>query len=171
MPRNPVRLAFGFRTCGRVQDTWRATRCPHVGARTGDLLLVRREHLLPSTAACRSGRSASDEPSLAAALCCGLPLPKRFHLTTQAAARTVRSPAGCLVDPIMGAVAAALSALPDVSRLREALEAVRLLPARLSAVLYSVRYGLAAVRLGQTRWRVEQGCTSRHWRSFGSLDD
>ena len=34
-------------------------RCP---ARTGDLLLVRREHLLRSTAVCRSNRSASDKP-------------------------------------------------------------------------------------------------------------
>jgi hypothetical protein len=42
-------------------------RCP---ARTGDLLLVRREQLLPSTAASRSVRSASDVPHLAAALCC-----------------------------------------------------------------------------------------------------
>jgi hypothetical protein len=51
-------------------------RCP---ARTGDLLLVRREHLLRFTAACRSGRSVSEESHLAAALCCGLPLPERFH--------------------------------------------------------------------------------------------
>ena len=51
-------------------------RCP---ARTGDLLLVRREHLLRSTAVCRSGRSASDGPHRAAAVCCGLSLPRRFH--------------------------------------------------------------------------------------------
>jgi hypothetical protein len=51
-------------------------RCP---ARTGDLLLVRREHVLPSTAVCRSGRSPSDSPRIPAALCCGLPLPERFH--------------------------------------------------------------------------------------------
>jgi hypothetical protein len=52
-------------------------RCP---ARTGDLLLVRREHLLPSTAVCRSGRSPSDQPHISAAVCCGLPLPSRFHM-------------------------------------------------------------------------------------------
>src|SRR5215207_42563 len=51
-------------------------RCP---ARTGDLLLVRREQLLRSTAACRSGRSANDRPHIAAALCCGSPLPERFQ--------------------------------------------------------------------------------------------
>jgi hypothetical protein len=48
-------------------------RCP---ARTGDLLLVGHEQLLPSAAACRSDHSASDESHLAAALCCGLALPK-----------------------------------------------------------------------------------------------
>jgi hypothetical protein len=53
----------------------RSGRCP---ARTGDLLLVRREQRLPSTAACRSAHSASDLPHAAAALCCGLPLPNRF---------------------------------------------------------------------------------------------
>jgi hypothetical protein len=52
-------------------------RCP---ARTGDLLLVRREHLLPSTAVCHSCRSASDERAKAAALCCGLSLPSCFHV-------------------------------------------------------------------------------------------
>ena len=51
-------------------------RCP---ARTGDLLLVRREQLLRSTAACRSGRSPSDRPHITAAFCCGLPLPQRFQ--------------------------------------------------------------------------------------------
>jgi hypothetical protein len=49
-------------------------------ARTGDLLLVRREQLLRSTAAFGSGRSVSEESHLAAALCCGLPLPQRFHM-------------------------------------------------------------------------------------------
>ena len=52
-------------------------RCP---ARTGDLLLVRREQLLRSTAACRSRRSVSDQSQISAALCCGLSLPKRFHM-------------------------------------------------------------------------------------------
>ena len=51
-------------------------RCP---ARTGDLLLVRREHLLRSAAVCPITRSASDVPPISAALCCGLPLPRRFH--------------------------------------------------------------------------------------------
>jgi hypothetical protein len=53
-------------------------RCP---ARTGDLLLVRREHLLRSTAVRRSDRLASDGTLRAAAFCCGLPLPQRFHIT------------------------------------------------------------------------------------------
>jgi hypothetical protein len=48
-------------------------------ARTGDLLLVRREQLLRSTAACRSVSSASDVPRISAALCCGLSLPRCFH--------------------------------------------------------------------------------------------
>jgi hypothetical protein len=47
--------------------------------RTCDPLLRRREHLLRSAAACRSGRSASDGPHIADAFCCGLPLPQRFH--------------------------------------------------------------------------------------------
>jgi hypothetical protein len=41
-------------------------RCP---ARTGDLLLVRREHVQRSAAVYRSGRSVSDLPHAAAALC------------------------------------------------------------------------------------------------------
>ena len=48
-------------------------------ARTGDLLLVRRKQVLRSTAVCRSDRLVSDGPRQAAALCCGLPLPRRFH--------------------------------------------------------------------------------------------
>jgi hypothetical protein len=48
--------------------------------RTCDPLLRRREHLLRSTAACRSGRSTSDGPHIAAAVYCGLPLPQRFHV-------------------------------------------------------------------------------------------
>jgi hypothetical protein len=62
---------LGKRACGNG-------RCP---ARTGDLLLVRREQLLQSTAVCRSSRSAGDEARLFAALCCGLSLPRRFHMT------------------------------------------------------------------------------------------
>jgi hypothetical protein len=53
-------------------------RCP---ARTVDLLLVRREQVLRSTAACRSLRSASGEPHPVPAFCCGLSLPKSFHTT------------------------------------------------------------------------------------------
>jgi hypothetical protein len=49
-------------------------------ARTGDLLLVRREHVLQATAVCHSGRSANDLPHAAAALCCGLSLPERFQM-------------------------------------------------------------------------------------------
>jgi hypothetical protein len=48
--------------------------------RTCDPLLRRGEHLLRSTAACRSVCSASDGPRIAAAFCCGLPLPQRFHV-------------------------------------------------------------------------------------------
>ena len=48
--------------------------------RTCDPLLRRGEHLLRSTAACRSIRSTSDGPHIAAAFCCGLPLPQRFHV-------------------------------------------------------------------------------------------
>jgi hypothetical protein len=48
--------------------------------RTCDPLLRRREQLLRSTATCRSGRSTSDGPHIAAAFCCGLPLPPRFHV-------------------------------------------------------------------------------------------
>jgi hypothetical protein len=59
-------------------------RCP---ARTGDLLLVRREQLLRSTAVCRSDRSVSDFPPPAAALCCGLSLPQRFHMIAPACTR------------------------------------------------------------------------------------
>src|SRR5215203_2270627 len=43
--------------CARPPLQSRDGRCP---ARTGDLLLVRREQLLRSTAACRSDRSRSD---------------------------------------------------------------------------------------------------------------
>jgi hypothetical protein len=59
-------------------------RCP---ARTGDLLLVRREHLLPSAAVCRSIRSTSDQPPISAALCCSLSLPQRFHMIAAAFTR------------------------------------------------------------------------------------
>jgi hypothetical protein len=59
-------------------------RCP---ARTGDLLLVRREQVLPSAAVCRSHRSASDESHLPAALYCGLSLPQRFHMIGRAFTR------------------------------------------------------------------------------------
>ena len=48
--------------------------------RTCDPLLRRREHLLRCTAVCRSSRSRSDLTHAAAALCCGLPLPPRFHV-------------------------------------------------------------------------------------------
>jgi hypothetical protein len=47
--------------------------------RTCDPLLRRREHLLRSTAACRSACATSDGPHIAAAVYCGLPLPQRFH--------------------------------------------------------------------------------------------
>jgi hypothetical protein len=43
--------------------------------RTCDPLLRRREHLLRSTAACRSACVTSDGPHIAAAVYCGLPLP------------------------------------------------------------------------------------------------
>lgn len=59
-------------------------RCPD---RTGDLLLVRGEQLLRSTAASHSDRSANDGPHVAAALCCGLPLPRRFHMIAPAFTR------------------------------------------------------------------------------------
>src|SRR5215208_5146917 len=65
-------------------------RCP---ARTGDLLLERREQLLRSTAACRSLCSASDVWHLTPAVCCGVPLPDRFHVMASASAVT-GSPAG-----------------------------------------------------------------------------
>jgi hypothetical protein len=48
--------------------------------RTCDPLLRRREHLLRSTAACRSVCAASDGLRIAAAFCCGLSLPPRFHV-------------------------------------------------------------------------------------------
>jgi hypothetical protein len=51
--------------------------------RTCDPLLRRREHLLRSTAACRSVCAASDGLRIAAALCCGLPLPSRFQMRLQ----------------------------------------------------------------------------------------
>ena len=53
-------------------------RCP---VRTGDLLLVRREQVLRSTAACRPLRPASGLSLVAAAVCCGMPLPERFHVS------------------------------------------------------------------------------------------
>jgi hypothetical protein len=40
-----------------------------------------KAQLLQSTAVCRSSRSAGDEARLFAALCCGLSLPRRFHMT------------------------------------------------------------------------------------------
>jgi hypothetical protein len=43
--------------------------------------------VLRAAATCRSGRSASDDPSLAAAFCCGLSLPQRFHMTAPAFTR------------------------------------------------------------------------------------
>jgi hypothetical protein len=46
----------------------------------GDLLLVRREQALRSTAARRSRAPASRGLRVAAALCCGLPLPSRFQM-------------------------------------------------------------------------------------------
>ena len=63
-------------TFPRRKRTRENRRCP---ARTGDLLLVRREQMLRSAAVCRSNRSASDGPHLATALCCGLLLPEHFH--------------------------------------------------------------------------------------------
>ena len=48
--------------------------------RTCDPLLRRREQVLRSAAACRSVCSTSDGPHIAAASCCGLPLPPRFHV-------------------------------------------------------------------------------------------
>jgi hypothetical protein len=62
-------------------------RCP---ARRGDLLLVRREQLLRSTAVCRSSCSRSVDPHRAVALCCGLLLPHRFHIEPLERARQRR---------------------------------------------------------------------------------
>jgi hypothetical protein len=59
--------------------------------RTCDPLLRRREHLLRSTAASRSDRPASDGPHITAALCCGLPLPQRFHWSRSRWAELPRS--------------------------------------------------------------------------------
>ena len=59
--------------------------------RTCDPLLRRREHLLRSTAASRQDRSASDGPHITAALCCGLPLPQRFHWSCSRWAELPRS--------------------------------------------------------------------------------
>src|SRR5215208_4140643 len=59
-------------------------RCP---TRTGDLLLVRREHLLRSTAACRSGRPASGDSLVAAAFCRGLSLLQRLQMLAPAFTR------------------------------------------------------------------------------------
>ncbi len=67
----------------------RSGRCP---ARTGDLLLVRREQLLRSTAVCRSVRLASHEPHIAAAVCCSLLLPERFHKLASVGSDSVRAP-------------------------------------------------------------------------------
>ena len=66
LPQHPVRRArpVAASAGGAPKAGSEDGRCP---ARTGDLLLVRREHLLRSTAVCRSGRSASDGPRLAAA--------------------------------------------------------------------------------------------------------
>jgi hypothetical protein len=59
--------------------------------RTTDLTIMSREHLLPSAAACRSSRSANDVPHMAAAFCCGLPLPERFHMIAPAFTRKRQS--------------------------------------------------------------------------------
>src|SRR5215210_2868001 len=45
-----------------------------------DLLLVRREQLLRSTAVRRSFRLGAMNRTYFAAFCCGLPLPQRFHM-------------------------------------------------------------------------------------------
>jgi hypothetical protein len=76
----PAMRRFAFRPGEDREDG----RCP---ARTGDLLLVRREQLLLSTAACRSVRSSNDESRLAAAVRCGLSLPQRFHMIAPACTR------------------------------------------------------------------------------------
>jgi hypothetical protein len=74
-------------------------RCP---ARTGDLLLVRREQLLRSTAVCRSGRSTSDLSPIAAALCCGLSLPRRFQVDAQETARRATRLTWWIAVPLEG---------------------------------------------------------------------
>jgi hypothetical protein len=81
-PRRPSGAAMG--EVLRRKRTDGGGRCP---ARTGDLLLVRREQMLRSTAVCHSMRSSSDFRHMAAALCCGLPLPQRFHMTASAFTR------------------------------------------------------------------------------------
>src|SRR5215208_2530841 len=66
------------RRCGSESWPGEDGRCP---ARTGDLLLVRRKHLPRSTGACRSDRTTSGGSLVAAAFCCGFPLPKRFQVS------------------------------------------------------------------------------------------
>ena len=56
-------------------------------ARTGDLLLVRREQVVRFAAGSRSGGSTSDPSPAGTALCCGLPFPKT--LPQRVAARTL----------------------------------------------------------------------------------
>ena len=58
--------------------------------RTCDPLLRRREHLLRSTAACRSACSTSDGPHIVAAFCCGL----RFYRATTLILLIVGTPSG-----------------------------------------------------------------------------
>jgi hypothetical protein len=65
--------------------------------RTCDPLLRRREHLLRATAPCRSSRSASDGSHTAAAFCCGLPLPPRFHVDPPATAIAMSATAPLLL--------------------------------------------------------------------------
>jgi hypothetical protein len=66
--------------------------------RTCDPLLRRREHLLRATAPCRSSRSASDGSHTAAAFCCGLPLPPRFHVDPPATAIAMSATAPLLLS-------------------------------------------------------------------------
>ena len=55
--------------------------------RTRDLTIMRREQLLRSTAAYRSVGLCEPCRAVAAAVCCGLPLPQRFHMIAPAFAR------------------------------------------------------------------------------------
>jgi hypothetical protein len=73
-------------------------------------LLERREQMLRATAACRSDRSTSDLPYAAAALCCGLSLPRRFH-TRRRRRPAIRGPATPL--PIWGAMQTGLFSADD----------------------------------------------------------